>query len=321
MNGSEAAVSAGISVVICAHTLDRWSDLQEAVASVGRQTVAPTDLVIVIDHDAALLERARGAFGHAIVVANAEAKGLSGARNTGVAASRGDLVAFLDDDAVADEAWLGELEKSCRDPQVLGASARIEPDWRAGRPRWFPDEFLWVVGCSYRGLPDAPAPVRNVLGAGMAIRRRVFERVGGFSNLMGRRGGRLPLGCEETELCLRARAAFPEGGFVQVPTARCRHKVPGSRGRLGYFALRCYAEGISKAHLVASIGSPDPLSTERHHVLGPLLGAFFHGLGDTLRGRDAAGGLRSAAIGLGLVSAVSGYAVGKLSRLGAGRFA
>lgn len=321
MSGPEAGEPAGISVVICAHTADRWNELQAAVASVGRQTVAPTDLVVVIDHDAALLERARGAFGHAVVVPNAEGKGLSGARNTGVAAARGALVAFLDDDAVADEAWLEELAQGCRDPQVLGASSRIEPDWHAGRPRWFPQEFLWVVGCSYKGLPEGPAPVRNVLGAGMAIKRPVLERVGGFSSLMGRRGGRLPLSCDETELCLRAQAAFPEGRFVQVPTARCRHTVPPSRGRLGYFALRCYAEGISKAHLAMSVGSRDPLSTERRYVLGPLVNAVFQGLGDTLRGRDAAGVLRSAAIGLGLASAMTGYALAKLSRLGPGRSA
>src|SRR5215210_1027234 len=102
-------MSLPVSVVICAYTEERWSDLELAVESLTRQTRAPLEVIVVADHNQALTERARSALSGVTVVENAEHPGLSGARNTGVAASTGAVVAFLDDDAVADPAWLERL--------------------------------------------------------------------------------------------------------------------------------------------------------------------------------------------------------------------
>src|SRR5439155_54307 len=81
------------------------------------------------------------------------------------------------------------------------------------RPTWHPPEFGWVVGCSYRGLPVEPAPVRNLIGCNMSMRRELFDAVGGFTHGIGRIGT-IPLGCEETEWCIRVRQRFPELEFL-----------------------------------------------------------------------------------------------------------
>ena len=86
-----------ISVVICVYAMDRWKDICEAVQSVRNQTLRPHEIIMVVDHNAELLERARAAFPDVLVVANTEARGLSGGRNTGIAVSSGALVAYLDD--------------------------------------------------------------------------------------------------------------------------------------------------------------------------------------------------------------------------------
>src|SRR5262245_49881809 len=204
-----------VSVVVCAHDLRRLELLERAIDGVQRQDPRPHEIVLVIDHNDELLVAARERFPGVLTLPNAESAGLSGARNTGVRASSGGVVAFLDDDAAPREGWIAGLRDAYRDPDVLGAGGWIVPAWELGMPSWFPDEFLWVVGCSYRGLPTHGESVRNMIGANMSFRRSVFERVGGFNEGVGRGRG-LPLGCEETELCIRAARAAPGGRFMIV---------------------------------------------------------------------------------------------------------
>ena len=91
-----------ISVVICAYTEDRWGDLVEAVESVQAQAgCVDLETIVVIDHNPSLLERAGRSLAGVRVTENVEGRGLSGARNSGVALATGDVVAFMDDDAVA----------------------------------------------------------------------------------------------------------------------------------------------------------------------------------------------------------------------------
>ena len=98
-----------MSVIICAYTMDRWEALSEAVASVFRQTRRPEEVIVVIDYNEELLERATREFRGARVIANELTKGLSGARNTGVRAATGDIHVFLDDDAYGEDEWLAMI--------------------------------------------------------------------------------------------------------------------------------------------------------------------------------------------------------------------
>ena len=82
-----------VSAIVCAYTLARLGDLEAAVASLGRQTRPPDEIVVVIDHEPALLERAQAAFPDAIVLASDEERGLSGARNAGSRRATGDVLA------------------------------------------------------------------------------------------------------------------------------------------------------------------------------------------------------------------------------------
>src|SRR5579875_636704 len=90
-----------ISVVICAYTEKRWSQILAAVDSVCAQSVPPEEIIVVVDHNRALFTGLTAALPHIQVVENFGAPGLSGAKNTSLALFRGDVVAFLDDDAVA----------------------------------------------------------------------------------------------------------------------------------------------------------------------------------------------------------------------------
>jgi glucosyl-dolichyl phosphate glucuronosyltransferase len=301
------------SVIICAYTEERWQDLLAAVESVKRQTRPPLETILVVDHNPTLYERARRALTGVSILENKEARGLSGARNTGLLAASGDLVAFLDEDAQAVPDWLEQLHSGYTDPKVSGVGGFIEPDWDTGKPGWFPEEFLWVVGCSYRGMPVERAGVRNLIGANMSFRRPVFTTTGGFRTGMGRIG-KTPVGCEETELCIRARQRTPESILLYLPEAKVVHRVPASRARLQYFTSRCYAEGLSKALVTQFVGTQDGLQSEWKHTLRVLPLGVLRGLYHGVRDRDLGGFLRAGVILMGLGFTTAGYISGLLSR-------
>ncbi len=298
-----------ISVVICAYTQARWHELGAAVASLRRQTLAPLEVIVVIDHNSALLERAHMTFSGAIVVDNYQQRGLSGARNSGIEVAQGAVIAFLDDDAVAAADWLEQLAAGYDTPNVIGVGGAIEPQWDAEKPRWFPEEFNWVVGCSYRGMPETTTGVRNLIGCNMSFRREVFDAVGHFRSGIGR-VDTIPVGCEETEFCIRVRQRWPQRILLYKPQARVYHRVPATRGAWSYFWTRCYAEGISKALISRFIGSRDALASERTYTLRTLPQGVLRGLMDTfLRGSPCGLG-RAAAIVAGLAVTTAGYMIG-----------
>ncbi len=295
-----------VTVVICAYTERRWDSLVDAITSIRAQRRRPDQLVVVIDHNDELLLRAQSAFQSDVkVVANAEVTGLSGARNTGLRLATGDVVAFLDDDAEADPGWLEELLAHYL-PDVVGAGGAALPVWPgSARPRWFPEEFDWVVGCSYRGLPDTVAPQRNLIGAAMSFRRSAFDEVGEFDPDMGRLGT-IPLGCEETEFSLRVRTAFTGAELVYVPRAKVHHHVGTERTKVRYFLRRCFAEGVSKAAVTRRAGSEQALASERTYVRSTLPRGVLSGLRAVLRG-DLGGFARSVMIVVGLLATTAGY--------------
>ena len=98
-----------VSVVIPTYTKARWDWLSEAVASVRAQTVPALEIIVVVDHNPELLEEIAREFSGVIAVPNIGDRGVSGARNSGVKASKGEVAAFLDDDSIVTPDWLATL--------------------------------------------------------------------------------------------------------------------------------------------------------------------------------------------------------------------
>lgn len=300
-----------VSVVICAYSLDRWQDLVRVVGGVAAQSVPVEQTVLVVDHNAELLARARQAFPAIAIVANTGARGLSGARNAGIERATADVIAFIDDDATPRRDWLERLLRPFRAPDVLGVGGAAAPVWPHERPGWWPHEFDWVIGCSYEGLPEEQAPVRNLMGCSMAFRREVFDEVR-FREGLGRIGT-TPLGCEETELCIRARQHRQTGRFIYEPASVVDHRVSDDRVSPRYFLRRCLAEGRSKAQVVDVVGSDRGLASERSYAVRVLTRGVGRALGEALRGRPSAVG-RAVMIVAGFVATAAGYVAGRVRR-------
>jgi GT2 family glycosyltransferase len=296
-------VNPDLSVVICAHDTRRLGALEDAFQSVAEQLLQPREIVIVVDNNELLLGLVRKQLPDAIAVPNTHARGLGGARNSGTATSSGSVVAFLDDDAIASADWLTLLAAGYRDDCVAGVGGSIAPRWPAGRPRWFPAELDWLVGCTYTGMPETKADVRNLIGCNMSFRREVLEELGGF---------RLGYGCDETEFCIRLRQRRPDARLVYEPAARVLHQVSEPRTRLRHFLARCYFEGQSKAVVSRLVGESDGLSSERRYTRTVLPAALRREAGCAVRRRDVYGVLRGAAIVSALATTAAGYAAGRI---------
>ncbi len=303
-----AAPALPVSVVICAYTEQRWDDILAAVRSVAAQRHPALETILVVDHNPALLRRLTSELPDVRVVENRHARGLSGGKNTGAELARGDIVAFLDDDAVAEPGWLSGMLTGYRSPEVAGVGGTTRPRWETGRPFWFPEEFDWVVGCTYKGRD--PGVVRNLLGGNASFRRVVLEQVGGFRYSLGRNSAtHRPLGGEETEFCIRVVQRMPGSVFIYEPGAVIHHWAPAPRERFSYFRSRCYAEGLSKAAMTRLVGGRHGLATEREYALHTLRRGVWRGLGEGVRG-DPSGFARAAAILFGAAATVCGFLVG-----------
>jgi GT2 family glycosyltransferase len=304
-----AAEALTASVVVCTHAMARWDDLVRAVDSLRRQTVAPAEVLVVVDHHPELQARAEAELPGARVVASTGPQGLSGARNTGIAHALGDVVAFLDDDAHADIDWVERLLDAYRSDDVLAVGGAVLPHWETARPAWLAEEFDWVVGCTYRGLPELRSPVRNLIGANMSFRRRVLEELDGFDAGLGRRGDDAA-GCEETELCIRALGENPGGQVIFEPAARVWHRVPAERASWDYFVRRCRAEGRSKAGVADRTGAVSATSAERAYVARTLPAAMARQAGRAAR-LDRAGAARAGSIVAGTALVAYEYLRGR----------
>jgi cellulose synthase/poly-beta-1,6-N-acetylglucosamine synthase-like glycosyltransferase len=310
--------SVDVAVVICTFANDRRDDLIASVDSVLAQRPPVQQIVVVIDGNPGLYawashrwERTAVAGTQVTVTENRRSRGLCGARNTGADSARCDVVAFLDDDALADFDWAERLVAAYEDADVVATGGAALPVFEGGAPSWWPAEFHWVVGCSYRGLPGRAAEVRNVIGCNMSVRSSAWRTVGGFSEEIGRVGAARP-GAEddETDLCIRLHQQRPEWRIVYDPSAVVHHKVPARRLSWDYFWRRCWSEGLGKAVLAGRVGRASALASERSYVRATLPDGVRRGLGRALRGD--AGGLRVAgAIAAGFCVTAGGYVTGR----------
>jgi glycosyltransferase involved in cell wall biosynthesis len=290
-------------VVIAAFASDRWDYLREAVESVGAQTRPALETIVVIDHNPDLLARAQSELRQIVVIPNAGHRGASGARNTGVARSRGDVIFFLDDDARAEPDWLARLVGHFTDPAVVGVGGRVDPLWATARPRWWPGEFDWTVGASYTGMPERTAQVRNVWANNMAVRRASFAAAGGFREDFGKVGAiSRP---EDTDLCMRVT----DGAWLYDPAGAVGHWVPPNRASFRYFMSRCFNEGLGKAGLAGLNGASASTARERGYAVRVLPRALSRELREAAHG-NGTGMLRGGAMIAGLGAAAVGYAVG-----------
>src|SRR6056297_2140290 len=287
-----------VSVGLCTHTLERYDDCLEAAQSALGQTHDDVELVLVSDGNEAVYEQFESDFGDrddVLTHCNEANVGLLESRNNGAERATGEVVAFVDDDAVAAEDWAEKLVAAYEaDESREAVGGRMVPAWVAGKPRFLPAEFYWLVGVTNRGFgpdgdPEEAGEVRNTFGSNISFRRDVFLDLGGFEDDIGGRQGEKNLQGGETELCARLQSEY-ETGVYYVPDALVAHKIFDYRTDPGWLVDRAFWQGYSKRGMELFV----PESTgEESDFLGRLLLSFVpQRLGSLVRSPSFSGSLQ-----------------------------
>ena len=259
-----------VSVVVSTHSILRAELLLSCFASLRKQILQPEEILLVLEPDRELEAFYRSRLSGTLRIITSDETGLSAARNAGVRNARADVVAFIDDDAVADKDWLRNLVMNYDNDEIVGTGGPVEAVWEKGRPNWFPSTLDWIVGCTFDESPHEKALVRNPIGCNMSFRKRVFDVAGYFATSLGRRGTSM-IGSEESEFCLRLVNALPNAKIVYDPTATVFHWVPKSRTNASYLVRRSFYEGYSKAMMAIEASRSEALIPEKSYLLSLFL--------------------------------------------------
>ncbi|AXC48714.1 glycosyltransferase family 2 protein [Paracoccus suum] len=159
---------------------------------------------------------------------------ISVARNRGIAAASGEVLAFIDDDAVAEPTWAARLAAAFADPKVIAAGGYTRgPHGRSWQVR---AEAITPNGP--QALPTPPPQVRGavhlfspadgitlgLLGTNCAFRAGPLREVGGFDSAF-------PYHLDESDLVMRLAARFPRAATALVPAAEVIHGTAPSDRR------------------------------------------------------------------------------------------
>ena len=238
-----------VSVIIC--TYRRSESLANALHSLARMSVPPSfpwELLVVDnnspDNTAEVVDSFRQRETHVPLKYVFEAvPGLSSARNRGIRESRGEILAFLDDDVRVSEGWLIEVRRAFDEFDAASVGGRVLLDDRSPRPRWWEKSYDVAVGEFDRGsevIIDQSEETLIGIGANIMFKRTAVEQCGWFRTDMGRKANQLTTG-EETDMVQRLRHA----GYsvMYYPHALVYHCVPRERFTKPYLRQHFYNSG------------------------------------------------------------------------------
>ncbi|HVB38743.1 MAG TPA: glycosyltransferase, partial [Vicinamibacterales bacterium] len=214
-----------VSVVVCAY--NAADTLEDCLTSIERLTYPDFEVVVINDGS----RDRTGAIAHAHVgprlrVIDIANGGLSAARNVGLAAAQGEVVAYTDADVRVDPDWLTYLVQPFLTSDVVGS----------GGPNVVPTDDPWVAQCVARG-PGGPTHVllddriaEHVPGCNMAFRREALLAIGGFNPIYLRAG-------DDVDVCWRLQARGWKIGFAASALVWHHHRASVAaywRQQLGY---------------------------------------------------------------------------------------
>jgi glycosyltransferase involved in cell wall biosynthesis len=257
-----------VSVVIS--SFNRSVALRSAIEGLLDQDV-PADLVyevILVDNNstddtaaviAQLLKEDRTGRLRAI---HEPRQGVSYGRNAGIAAAAAPIIAFTDDDNFAGRHWVRRIKEVFdREPELDVVGGRVLPVWPAGVPEWIgPPDWspLALLDFGDHAITTSASYPRCMLTANLAVRREVFDAIGGFSPEFPR--------CQDHEWLLRLWRSGRKAMYL--PELVVYAEVQPQRLTRGYHRrwYRMHGKYAASMHLQEIIDSRGRLVTERPDI-------------------------------------------------------
>jgi glycosyltransferase involved in cell wall biosynthesis len=243
------------SVVVCTHNRDEV--LGYSLQGLANQELpSPEYEIIVVDNRSTdktkqVVREIKRKFNNVRIRYIYESElGISVSRNAGIKTALGDIIAFIDDDAVASPQWLLEFNKVYEQQGADVVGGKVELQYLGKRPAWLKDALEgWLSkldkGDEIREIcyPD------YLVGTNISFRRDWFDRVGGFDVQLGRKGEKLSSG-EECDLHWRMESRGAK--VYYAPYAEVRHLVNAERLSKRWFRKRLYHGGRAEVFVKVS---------------------------------------------------------------------
>lgn len=238
-----------ISVVVCTFSSKRFGMTVDCINSIFDNTYKNYEIILVIDGNKELRQKLEHKFKDnkdITIIENEKNEGPSISRNRGVDCAKGDIVAFIDDDAFATQNWLENIVKNFSEyPEILAVGGKLLPVYDDETKR-LPEEILWLVGGTYKGHPENRQFVRNVFTGNMAVKRYIFKDIN-FEIMVNKKNS-LSHQLEDTLFCVRLNN-MKSNTVLYEPEIIVYHHVPNYRLKISSILKRAFDEGILKAKL------------------------------------------------------------------------
>lgn len=247
-----------LSIVITSYTTERIQDIYELLDCIKAQTYTRIETVFVTEQSRELYNLVQTyaqvkAIPNLKLIFNDGEKGASAARNLGIQQAKGEIIAFVDDDALPFPDWAEEMVKTYADTTIIGVTGPAFPLWEdKSAISWFPEEFYWLFGCTAWSDWQEITEVRNIWTMNASFAREAFSAGGYFTTALGPKSGSMAGRrndlSEDLEISLRIREATRKR-IVFNPAVKVQHKIYNERLRIGYIARWSYWIGLSKHKL------------------------------------------------------------------------
>ncbi len=238
-----------ISVIICTYNRERY--IYEVLQSLSVTSLKDFEVILVDNNSTDSTQEKVYDFKEKhpdfpLKVFTESTQGLSWARNRGINESRGDILAFIDDDATVKPDFLENLAREMYNhPQAQAFGGKIVPVFDdCPPPKWLCRFSMgWLsaldMGKDVRSFRGRKFPI----GANMGFRREVLHRCGEFNPMLGRNKRNL-MGGEEKDLFNRVKAAGYS--ILYFPDVVVEHHIPQSRTSLKYVKEFAHGVGLSE---------------------------------------------------------------------------
>jgi glucosyl-dolichyl phosphate glucuronosyltransferase len=215
-----------LSIIITGYTTERLNDIYELLDSICAQTYPNFEVIFVVEQSQELLQKVqqyvlRTGMSRTRILFNCGESGLSAGRNVGVKEAAGEIIGFVDDDAVLFSDWAAETMRVFEDESIIGITGPALPLWDDESMNWFPEEFYWIISCTAWDSENRVKEVRNACGMNMSFRREAFEKAGLFSHEHGFHKGIM---AEDNEFSLRVKEKTSKK-IMYVPSVKLKHRI------------------------------------------------------------------------------------------------
>jgi GT2 family glycosyltransferase len=248
-------------------------DVKELLDSLHKQTCPALENLFIGERHPELCQQVKEygillGMDNLLTIFNDGIPGLSPARNLGAKSAKADIIAFIDDDAIATPDWLEQMVSVLSaNPNAIGVGGAALPQWEEENMNWLPKEFYWMISCPVPEWTGASTvkPVRNAWGVNMAFRREAFSVAEfsedfGVSNQGVSSGIKLAIQADDTEFCVRLRKET-ERPILFNPMSKVFHKIRKDRLTPRFTSRQAFWDGYGKATLGRMFNSKEDNKT------------------------------------------------------------